>query len=153
MEKLTKEKVVQVVSEYTDVPVADIMSLSRKQSKVEARYICMYIMRKVLSLSQNNIGIFFSRDHSTVIHAVRTIENLIEIYPIKRYHVEKLEQQIRKMNAVTEPTDTFGQLLWQYTMLKHSLKREKAAREKLQEENAILKAAIFPNQNPLKKAS
>jgi len=41
----------------------------------EARQISMYLCRKIVGTSLSKIGVFFGgRDHTTVMHAVKTIE-------------------------------------------------------------------------------
>ena len=42
----------------------------------EARQISMYLCRNIIGTSLNNIGVYFGgRDHTTVMHAVKTIDN------------------------------------------------------------------------------
>ena len=43
---------------------------------VEARQISMFLCRNIMGISLNNIGVYFGgRDHTTVMHAVKTINN------------------------------------------------------------------------------
>ena len=71
---ITAEDVVRRVSEATSVPEKDIVDKSRKKEIVEARQLSMYLCREIIGTSLNNIGVYFGgRDHTTVIHAVKTI--------------------------------------------------------------------------------
>jgi chromosomal replication initiator protein len=45
----------------------------------EARQISMFLCRDLMGLSLSNVGVYFGgRDHTTVIHAVKTIKNKIQ---------------------------------------------------------------------------
>jgi hypothetical protein len=68
----------RVVAEHFNIPVADMTSASRKREVTRPRQIAMFFAREVGHKSYPNIGLMFGgRDHSTVIHAVRTVERLI----------------------------------------------------------------------------
>ena len=72
---LTVEDVVRRVSEVSNVPEKDIVGKSRKMEIAEARQISMYLCRNIIGTSLNNIGVYFGgRDHTTVMHAVKTID-------------------------------------------------------------------------------
>ena len=67
------------VARYFRLKVADIRSSSRKQNLVRARSLAMFIARQMTSKSMNQIGEYFGgRDHTTVLHAIRKTEMLLE---------------------------------------------------------------------------
>jgi len=71
---LSIEEVVRKVSNVSRVGEKDIVGKSRKKEIVEARQVAMYLCRDLLSMSLNNIGLYFGgRDHTTVIHAISRI--------------------------------------------------------------------------------
>ena len=62
-----------------------------------ARQISMYVAKKVINTSLANIGKQFGkRDHSTVIHACKTIEQKIEADTLIKNMVDKIEQDLTK---------------------------------------------------------
>ena len=72
---LSIEDIVRKVSDVSKVPENEITGKSRKMELVEARQISMYLCRDIMGTSLNNIGIYFGgRDHTTVMHAVKTIK-------------------------------------------------------------------------------
>ena len=72
---LTVEDVVRRVSAVSNVPEKEIVGKSRKMEIAEARQISMYLCRNIIGTSLNNIGVYFGgRDHTTVMHAVKTID-------------------------------------------------------------------------------
>ena len=57
----------------------------------------MYLARKKTHHSLSEIGGFFGgRDHTTVLHAVRTIEDMCKASPALRHRLEELESEIDK---------------------------------------------------------
>jgi len=53
-----------------------ICSKTRKKEIIEPRYATIYFLKDILKPSLKTIGVFVGlRDHSTVIHALRTYEN------------------------------------------------------------------------------
>ena len=91
MGDLTVEDVVRRVSEVTNVPEKDIVGKSRKMEIAEARQISMYLCRKIIGTSLNNIGVYFGgRDHTTVMHAVKTIDK-------KREKIERIGKMVHTL--------------------------------------------------------
>lgn len=68
----------KVVAEYFDIRVADMKSSRRPKSIAYPRQLAMYVARNLTRSSLPEIGeAFGGRDHSTVIHACRLIEEKI----------------------------------------------------------------------------
>jgi len=66
--------IIQTVSDFFEVPTADIISHSRKQQIVEPRQIAIYLLRDMLDLSYPFIGEKLGkRDHTTVLYAYEKI--------------------------------------------------------------------------------
>ena len=73
------EKIVRKVSELSGVSEQDIVGKSRKMEIAEARQVSMFLCREILGGSLSGIGLFFGgRDHTTVMHAVKTISAKIQ---------------------------------------------------------------------------
>ena len=72
--EISIENIVKKVSEISSVNEDDIVGKSRKMEIAEARQVSMYLCRDIMGVSLNNIGMFFGgRDHTTVMHALKTI--------------------------------------------------------------------------------
>ena len=73
------EGVVSAVAGEFRLTVAQLASRSRKRQIALARQVAMYLLRDLVDLPYAEIGrIFGGRDHSTVIHAIRKIEQLLQ---------------------------------------------------------------------------
>ena len=73
------DDILQIVGRYYNVSRADFLSPHRARSVVVPRQIAMYLAKKIAARSLYEIGRRFGgRDHSTVFHAVRKIEEQIK---------------------------------------------------------------------------
>lgn len=79
---ITVPQIVQEVTRYFTVRLADLQSRKRTKSITQPRQVCMYLARELTSHSLEEVGGFFGgRDHTTVLHASRTIGNLRKTDP------------------------------------------------------------------------
>jgi chromosomal replication initiator protein len=78
--RVNAEEVVSVISEYFKVEVDKILGGGRGTKEVaQARQVSMYLLKEFSNLSLKSIGKRFGdRDHSTVVHALKTVQRLIE---------------------------------------------------------------------------
>lgn len=75
---VSPKKIAEVVAEFYNIHLDDLVKQSRKKEFVKPRQIAMYLIRKELDNSFPSIGDFFGgRDHTTVMHAVDKVQNLI----------------------------------------------------------------------------
>jgi len=73
-DKATLDSIAKATSKYYGIPIADIKSKSRNQHVTKARFVAMYLSRKVVNSTQKEIGHFYGgRDHTSVIHALKNI--------------------------------------------------------------------------------
>ncbi len=94
--RVTIEEIKKKVSEHYTVKVADLESPNRTRSIVRPRQIAMYLARLLTPRSYPEIGRRFgNRDHTTVMHAVETIQRLTGLDPAFREDVEQLRLSIR----------------------------------------------------------
>ncbi|NQU75954.1 MAG: chromosomal replication initiator protein DnaA [Planctomycetes bacterium] len=75
--EITVERILDAVTGRFNVRLADLQSKKRTKSIVYPRQVCMYLARSLTRHSLEEIGGYFGgRDHTTVLHANRTIQNL-----------------------------------------------------------------------------
>ncbi len=76
---LTIETITKTVANYYKIPVGDIRGKAKTKELVLCRQIAMYLVYKMLKPTLKDNGHYFSgRDHSTVIHAIKTISERIK---------------------------------------------------------------------------
>ena len=76
---ITVDKIQNVVSNYFNISLNEMLSQRRSRPLARPRQIAMYLAKKMTTRSLPEIGRrFANRDHTTVIHAVKTITRLSE---------------------------------------------------------------------------
>ncbi len=76
---ITVDKIQNVVSNYFNIPLNEMLSQRRSRPLARPRQIAMFLSKKMTTRSLPEIGRrFANRDHTTVIHAVKTITRLSE---------------------------------------------------------------------------
>ena len=95
--KHTIKNIRDLVCEYFKLPTESLLSKSRKREVVQARQIAMYFSKQLTKESLTTIGnTIGQRNHATVLHACKTVKDLIETDKIFRGSVEEIE---RKLNS------------------------------------------------------
>ena len=76
---ITVDKIQNVVSNYFNISLSEMLSQRRSRPLARPRQIAMFLAKKMTTRSLPEIGRrFANRDHTTVIHAVKTITRLSE---------------------------------------------------------------------------
>ena len=85
----------KVVSEYFQMDVNTLQSKTRRRHIVQARQLAMYFAKKYTKASLASIGNQIGkRDHATVLHACKTVDNLSFTDKQFRKYVEDLSQKL-----------------------------------------------------------
>ncbi len=89
------EEIQQVICKHFSVTKADLLSSCRARTLVRPRQIAMYIAKVLTGRSLPEIGRRFgNRDHTTVLHAVRKIEDMVRKDKALAQEVELLKRLI-----------------------------------------------------------
>lgn len=95
--EISIDEVQKYVGDYFGVSVEMLKSKTRKKEIVIARQISMYFAKEYTGFSLKSIGYHFGgRDHSTVIHAIQTVNDMmLEKKELKMY-IEDLRKKFQK---------------------------------------------------------
>jgi len=69
--------IMEAVSSFTGVDVASLVGERRTARIAQARHLAMAAIRHTTKLSLMEVGEIFHRDHGTVIHAIRAVNNRV----------------------------------------------------------------------------
>lgn len=84
-------RIKEMVADAYNVTVDDLNSKKRTKNIAFPRQVAMYISRTLLDISLPNIGDEFGgRDHTTVMHAIKKIEDEMEKSEITKVKIEKI---------------------------------------------------------------
>ena len=76
---ITPDLIIQEVCSYYNISSKELKGQRRMKPIVMPRQICMYLFREILKMSLVSIGELLGRkDHTTVIHAIQKIEDLLK---------------------------------------------------------------------------
>ena len=85
----------KVVCDYFDIPIELMKSKTRKREIVQARQLAMFFSKQLTKNSLANIGIHCgNKDHATVLHACKTVNNLIDTDKQFRAFVNDIEKKL-----------------------------------------------------------
>lgn len=93
--KITIEDITDIVCDYFNMPVDYIRSKTRKREVVQARQIAMFFSKSLTKLSLTSIGSQIGqKDHATVLHACKTVNNLIDTDKQFRNEINEINKRI-----------------------------------------------------------
>ena len=91
----------KTVSDFFNVDQDLLKAKTRKKEIVIARQVAMYFSKDYTNHSLKSIGYHFGgRDHSTVIHAVQSVNDMLDTNAKFRYSVEELKKKLKIRNSV-----------------------------------------------------
>mgnify|MGYP000604358294 CR=1 FL=1 len=94
---VTIEDIQKVIVNYYNLPMSDFLSSRRSRHIARPRQIAMYLSKKLTTKSLPEIGRKFTgRDHTTVIHAIKKIEELMAGDKKFEYEVQDISNKIIK---------------------------------------------------------
>jgi chromosomal replication initiator protein len=93
--RISIQQIIDAVTGYYNVRTSDLQSKKRHKSIAFPRQVCMYLARKNTRYSLEEIGGYFGgRDHTTVLHAVRTVDADIKNEPEVAEQLRHIENQL-----------------------------------------------------------
>lgn len=76
--KITKDDILEIVSQETGISVSDILSRLRDREIINARFIACAVLKKNFGYTLTNIGKFLgNRDHTSIRHAIIQFNNRV----------------------------------------------------------------------------
>jgi len=94
--ELSIEYISKVVCDYFNIPVDYLQAKTRKREIIQARQITMYFSKNMTKYSLASIGAQIgNKDHATVLHACKTVNNLKETDKNFRIYVDEIEKKLK----------------------------------------------------------
>lgn len=86
----------KVVCNFFDIPVQMLLSNTRKREIVQARQVAMYYSKTLTKSSLASIGAQIGgKDHATVLHACKTVNNLLDTDKQFKTQMEEIEKKLK----------------------------------------------------------
>jgi chromosomal replication initiator protein len=92
---ITPERIREVVATRWNVPPEALVSKRRTKDLTVPRQVAMYLIKELLDVSLVQIGdAFGGRDHSTVIHSIRKVDERLAEDPEYRTRIERVREEL-----------------------------------------------------------
>lgn len=88
--------IVQLYREYAGYDIMDLSGKSRRGTLVDHRHLLMWLLYRYTNLSEKEVGLYFNRDRTTVIHAIAKVDEnilLTSVIKIKNELTSLLESE------------------------------------------------------------
>ncbi len=96
IKELSVDYISKVVCDYFNLPVNQLQTKTRKREIVQARQLAMYFSKNLTKSSLASIGSQIgNKDHATVLHACKTVNNLIDTDKSFRHFVDEIERKLK----------------------------------------------------------
>ena len=93
--QFTLQRIIEIVTRFYGVKLSDLQSRRRHKSVTEPRQVCMWLARRRTRFSLEEIGGYFGgRDHTTVMHSVKAVDERIATDPAVAEQVKSLDRQL-----------------------------------------------------------
>lgn len=86
--------IISAVARYFDVRVEEIKAKKKNKEIAYPRQVAMYLCREMTDNSLPKLGVEFSRDHTTIMHAIEKIKEDLQAKQETREAVEKIKSRI-----------------------------------------------------------
>jgi chromosomal replication initiator protein len=81
------------VAKHYSLNLSELRSTTRRRAVVQARDVAIHLARKITHASLDQIGRYFGgRDHTTMMHSCRKIEERLRVDTALRQEIEQLEK-------------------------------------------------------------
>lgn len=94
--ELTIDYIQQVVCKYYNMSIEQLHANTRKRESVQPRQVAMYFSKNLTKSSLSTIGkAIGDKDHATVLHAFKTVNNLIDTDRLICRQIEEIEKKLK----------------------------------------------------------
>ena len=86
----------KVVCNFFEIPSDSLQSKTRKREIVQARQVAMFFSKNLTKASLATIGAQIGgKDHATVLHACKTVNNLLETDKLFKGQIDEIEKKLK----------------------------------------------------------
>lgn len=126
---MNKETIKEIVENYFDISIS---RTTRKRQYVEARSIYFKLCRDFTQLSLEQIGKTVNRDHSSVLHGIRSINTWVEVDKRMNNNMRILKNKVINYQVEKDETVNLDEsIVLKYLELKDQVKNQQEIIDKL----------------------
>jgi chromosomal replication initiator protein len=91
---IDEDLIIVTVCEYFNLPFDKLLKKDRQSNVVLARNILIYFLFKYTTLSKSDIARMLNKDHTTVIHSFRALQDRIDTEEIIKERIDEIRSKI-----------------------------------------------------------
>lgn len=91
---LTVDKIERVICRHFKVTIEQVKSSSRKYNITECRHLIWYYIRNTGVTLQTITNMYNRKDHTSVIHAINKVNNLLQNDEQMKYNISAINTQL-----------------------------------------------------------
>ena len=99
---INRTKVRKIIANVNHFYGVNCLDNTRKRDIVVPRQIAMYYAVRETNLTLTSVGLFFNKDHATVIHAMKCVENTLSYNKEFKQQKRELDKEMFKINFKTK---------------------------------------------------
>jgi len=92
----TPENIIKEAANFFNVDVPFLLKDERTRTRVQMRQMTYKALRQHCMISFQQIGRLFDKDHTTIIHGISKLNNLMDVYPELSLEYEELINHLKK---------------------------------------------------------
>jgi chromosomal replication initiator protein len=100
---MTNEEIITTICKRMEISKETVMSKSRKHDCVLTRHLCIYFIWETSFWTLKRVGKLFGRHHSTIIHALNSVNDRIDVDKRFRHMFNHLHDEIIGYSYVEIP--------------------------------------------------
>jgi len=104
--KVDLQIIENIVCQHYDINAHDLFKVNRKKEINEARQVFHYMARKYTKSPLSKIGEWSNRNHATVMHSVKSVNNLRETDKKYNAFVGEVEAEIIEASLILDSSET-----------------------------------------------
>jgi len=105
------DTIIKIICEGEKIRFSDLLGENRKSEIVFTRQLIMYFARQMRIGSLTFIGEKFGKDHATVLHSIKTIENYIEVDKEKGNLIKCYSDKINRVQRLYDLREEMNKLI------------------------------------------
>ena len=86
--------IIQTICKHFERPIEEINKKYRGRETVMLRRYLFFFLHKYTKMNKSEIGRMYGKDHTTIIHSLKALEDLRNVYPDVEREIQIIDEKI-----------------------------------------------------------
>lgn len=97
---ILQQRILEVAVKVSGIPMNELCGESRVSEVVRARHLSYWLMNRRVGLTLTACAKSFNKNHATVLHAVRKVDDYLDVYTRRGLDSDGYIQMLKQMEAI-----------------------------------------------------